>query len=221
VTVPVVTLTPYNGALAPGTNGGLLSFFGSYPNYSLSVIPQINFSSATGLLVFTNPTTNNTFSYNITPALTVTNNIIQSGPATNTVAILTPSAQVFNVAAGSTVVGTSPTQVSSAMNFTKAAESSEIDVYLHTLVNPGVWILPTTEISFELRIDGQPSPVSTTHYLFVSNQKDYITLRGVFAGLIAGPHTVTIWAKVNSLNASGVQIDPTNNGGKLILKETY
>jgi hypothetical protein len=221
VTVPVVTLTPYNGALAPGTNGGLLSFFGSYPNYSLSVIPQINFSSATGLLVFTNPTTNNTFSYNITPALTVTNNIIQSGPATNTVAILTPSAQVFNVAAGSTVVGTSPTQVSSAMNFTKAAESSEIDVYLHTPVNPGVWILPTTEISFELRIDGQPSPVSTTHYLFVSNQKDYITLRGVFAGLIAGPHTVTIWAKVNSLNASGVQIDPTNNGGKLILKETY
>ena len=217
---PSVIVLPYNGFLAPGTNGGLLSFFGAYPNYSISVIPQIGYSSTTGSLVLTNPTTLNSFSYNITPAATVTNNIIQSGPPTNTVAVITPSAQVFNVAAGALAILPLPQQLSSTLAFTKLSVSSEIEIYVHTLVYPGVFA-SATEVFFEIRVDGLISSVSVPHYLFTSAQTQYITLKAVFSGLAIGAHTASIWSKVDAGTSTGCVIDPNNKGGKMILKETY
>jgi hypothetical protein len=221
VGTPLVSVLPYNGALLPpGTNGGLLSFYGSYPTYSLAVAPAIGYSSTTGSLTLTNPTTFNSWSYNITPSITVTNNVITSGPSTNTVAIISPAAQAFAVSSSALVVFPAGTQLTSSFSFTKLSASSEIDVFVHCYVTPGIFAI-ASEISFEVRIDGAASPVSVPHYIFNSGVAGYITLKGIFAGLTAGAHTVSVWAKVNAGTSTAVQLDPGNRGGNIILKEIY
>ncbi|MES2681782.1 MAG: hypothetical protein V4635_17945 [Bacteroidota bacterium] len=216
---PSVSVLPYNGVLAPGTNGGLLSVFGSYPTYSLSVIPQISYSSATGSLTLTNPTTLNSWGYNITPSLSKTNNVIQSGPSTNTVAIISPAAQAFAANSLALTVFSTGTQLTSSYAFTKQSASSEIEVFAHCYVSPGTFVI-ASEISFELRVDGVASTISVPHYIF-NGTATYITLKAYFSGITAGAHTVSIWSKTNAGTSLLVQLDPGSRGGNIILKEIY
>ena len=213
-TYPNLTITSPSVALSAFSNGGLLSFFGSFPSYSLAVAPLINYSSATGSLTLTNPTTLNAFSYNITPSVTISNNVIQSGPTTNTVAIITPSAQAFAVS-GSAPISIGGTTLFTT-SFTKQAAASEIDVFVYTQVGTG---LTVGNFTFDLLVDGNASLVSVPH-VSAGSTTEYITLRAVFSGLSTGGHTVSIRAKA-SIASIGVTIDPNAYGGKMILKETY
>ncbi len=220
VTTPQVNVLPYNGILAPGTNGGLLSFFGSYPNYSISVVPQISYSSVTGSLTLTNPTTLNSWNYNITPSITKTNNVIQSGPSTNTVAIVSPAAQSFAANSLALTVFPAGTQLTSSYAFTKQVSSSDLDVFAQCYVAPGTFV-GASEISFEIRVDGVASTVSVPYYIFNSGTAGYISLKAYFSGITAGSHNVSIWAKVNAGTSLLVQLDPGNRGGAILLKEIY
>ena len=219
INTPSVTISPY-----PLSFGGLLSFYGSYPNYLLTVNPTVTYSSSTGLLYLTNPTTSVQVSYNITPNLQISQNTITVGPPYNTMALTTPSAQVFNnlfVSLGLASVSSSGASVPTGglMNFTKQSSSSEIDLYLHSEVSVGS-ITGGGKLIFELRVDGNASTVSSEHVLS-SNGNSYITLRAIFSGLIPGPHIVSVWARTNTGTANTIVLDPNTLGGKVILKETY
>lgn len=242
VSVPAVTLTPSGGGItsvsgaypnltlnspsvAIGTNffvlPSILQKAGSYPNYSLYVSPNIGYSSATGSLTLqsyagTSPTY--AVSYNITPALTSTNNIIQSGPNSNTVAITSPAAQAFAISGNSVTIGTSFANIFST-GFTKQIAGSEIDVFAHLEVNAGI-IAGGSHFVFEITVDGSTSPVAIPHVLTPSNQS-YITLKSVFSGLSPGPHTVGVAVRTNAGVGTAVSYDPNGYGAKLILKETY
>ena len=211
-------------AFLPALSGGLLSFYGSYPNYSLAVSPVVSYSSSTGLLYLQNLTTGITFSYPITPAITNTWNVVQAGPPSNTVVISTPPALPFGNLNGtltSVTTATAPITTSGgSMMFTKQSSSSEIDVYMYCQASIGS-LSGGNGVIFELRIDGNPSPISTVHYLAGVVLPVYITLRAVFAGLATGSHTISVWARTNSGTATNVVLDPNNVGGKIIMKETY
>lgn len=105
------------------------------------------------------------------------------------------------------------------MPFTKQFVNSEIQLDLHSLATSGTFAGGATYISYELRIDGNTSAVSTIHYIFTTNTTEYIDLKAVFQGLSAGAHTVSVWAKTNLGNTSSIYLDPGGWGGKLILKE--
>jgi hypothetical protein len=218
VNSPSVTVS----AFLPALSGGLLSFYGSYPNYSLAVSPAVSYSSSTGLLYLQNLTTGITFSYPITPAITNTYNVIQAGPPTNTVVISTPTAQAFGSLNSNTLATLSGTsQVTNNITFNKQSSSSEIDVYMHSQASIGS-LSGAGGVIFELRIDSNASPISTIHYLSSSGSGTFITLRAVFAGLAVGSHSISVWARTTPLlTATNIVIDPNSLGGKIIMKETY
>ncbi len=215
VGTPVLTVSPIAGTF----NGGLLSILGSYPNYSLAAAPTISYSSGTGSLVLTNPTTLNSFSYNITPSVSISNNVLQSGPSTNTVAIVSPAAQAFAVS-GNVLAVTSGGAAIFSTSFTKQVASSEVDVFAHVQASTGIIAVLGNLITFEITLDGNTSVVSIPHSL-TPNDQNYVTLKAVFSGISAGSHTIAIRAKTNGGVATFVTLDPNSYGGKLILKETY
>jgi hypothetical protein len=109
----------------------------------------------------------------------------------------------------------------SAMPFTKQFALSEIHLDLHTLATSGTFAGGATNISYELRIDGNPTTITTQHYIFTNNSTEYIDLKAVFQGLSVGAHTVSIWAKTNAGSTNPIYVDPGGWGGKIILKEVY
>jgi hypothetical protein len=196
---------------------GLLQVMGSYPNYSLLVAPSIVYSQQTGSLTLSNqPFTSPaySYSYDITPALSNTNNIIQSGPATNTVAINTPAALAFDIS-GSALLAAGGTVLMSS-SFTKQTASSEIDVFVHTQASTGVGL---GNFTFEIVLDGNISGISTSHTLNGSTTS-YITLKSVFSGISAGTHTIGIRATPSGLGVL-TTLNPNGYSARLILKETY
>lgn len=222
VGTPMVTLTGGTTVFGNPVPSGLAQVMGSYPNYSLVVSPIIAYNPTVGILSlssvpFTSPAYS--YTYNITPSIGVSNNVITSGPPTNTVAIVSPAAQAFAVSgtallvsnAGASLFGTS---------FTKQSATSEIDLFLHAQVNVGAFQVLGTQVVFELLVDGNVATVSTPHYL-PDNTQQYITLRSIFSGLTAGPHTVSVQVRTLTGVLLSCGLDPNNYGAKLILKETY
>ena len=185
--------------------------------------PDISYNSVTGSLTvksqpFTTPTYS--YNYNITPGISISNNIIQSGPVTNTLSLTKPAAQGFAIPFNNVLlVGSGGTTLFSTA-FTKQAASSEIDVFTHVQASAGAITLFGDEVNFEILVDGNPSLVSIPHTL-TANQQDYITLKAVFSGLSAGAHTVSVVATCPTGIAAFVKINASGYGGKLILKETY
>lgn len=220
LTSPSVVITPSLPLL--GTNG-LLQKSGTFPNFNLYVAPDISYNSNTGSLTIQSfPLTSPTYSYgyNITPNITISNNVIRSGPTSNTVAVISPAAQaITGLSATGIAVSTTPTQLVGSLAFTKVSATSEIDLYLHCLASSGLFV-GASSITYELRIDGNSTAVSSEHAISSSGSTDYITLRAVFSGLAAGNHNISVWAKTNSGLSTLVAIDPPGNG-KIILKETY
>jgi hypothetical protein len=221
----VAITTSASTVLGPFAGNGLLQKAGIYPNYTLYIAPNFVYSQVTGSLTmssFPGTLPSYSYSYNITPSVTVTNNTIAVGPLSNYSVIITPPAQAFGSLNSNTLATLSGTsQVTNAITFNKLSSSSEIDVYLHAQVSIGS-LSGGGGIIFELRIDGNPSTVSTVHYVSLSGSGTFITLRAVFAGLATGFHTISVWARTTPLlTATNIVIDPNNLGGKIIMKETY
>jgi hypothetical protein len=140
VNTPSVTLTEgTNISFPPYTlPAGLLQIFGTFPNYSLTVSPIINYNSSTGILSFSNAigTPSLTappgfsFTYAIVPSLSLSpTSLLSVGPSTN----------VVNLS------GITPwrTQTLSPNSVTLAAPSASVGI--GTLANP-----PTAK----LHVDG-------------------------------------------------------------------
>ena len=73
-------------------------------------------------------------------------------------------------------------------------------------------------IRFSLLANGQLPSIGNQAGLSNDRREDHLSLISVFESLPKGPHSIQIYAKTNSI-ALGVELDPDNLGGKIIVKE--
>lgn len=114
---------------------------------------------------------------------------------------------------------TTTTLITPVMTFTKVYSNSEIVVDLNTRTYNGSFNGGASNIVYELRVDGNVSPLSNMVMTTNNNIQEFITIHGVFQGLSVGSHTITITAYTNAGGSSGVVLDPAGFGGKVTVKE--
>ncbi len=75
-------------------------------------------------------------------------------------------------------------------------------------------------VRFELRVDGNPTSVGTAQAeCWRSEGTVRATFTGIFTGLSAGSHTVSMWARGSQGDALDVTVNPGNWAASLIIKE--
>ncbi len=110
------------------------------------------------------------------------------------------------------------------VTFTTDAVQSTIEVSLNTRAYSGIFSTaapPATIIYFEVRLDGQVTPLSNKAAITASNSTEFISIFAVFKNVPLGPHNVSVWIKTDNGTADGVMLDPGGLGGNMIVKETY
>lgn len=106
-------------------------------------------------------------------------------------------------------------------SFSKEHDGTNIEVFLHSRAQPGIFQRDVTWIQYQLRVNGVVADHVVSHLLFESNVIGYITLKSIYESLPAGKHTVEVWARTSALSSSSVLVDPGNFEGAIIVKETF
>lgn len=108
-----------------------------------------------------------------------------------------------------TSVTTTFQKITDLATFTKYAGDTLVRLDLANRVN--VDSMTGTGTIFELRIDDTATTLGSATMLVRSSDGSATVQRpffGVFEGLSAGTHTVSVWARVNSGTGTGARIDP-------------
>jgi hypothetical protein len=113
-------------------------------------------------------------------------------------------------------VGIGPT-----LTINKQYDDSVIEVTLHTFVGVKDFPSGVRTVSFQIRIDNNPSPISNNGAIKKANSEQFISLFAVFEDLPAGEHEIRIFMKPVRPSLVQVILDPGNFGGKIIAKETF
>jgi len=119
-------------------------------------------------------------------------------------------------------VTTTATQLSSAYTFTKNEDATSVEVDFNG--HASIASMTASGVYFQLRIDGIVSTSGTgTIVLWAADAGRYVNLamHGVFEGLSAGSHTVSIWVYTPSSTATTAVINPGNWNDKFTVKETH
>ncbi len=113
-------------------------------------------------------------------------------------------------------VGIGPT-----LTINKQYDDSVIEVTLNTFVGVKDFPSGVSAVSFQIRVDTNPSLISNNAAIKKANSEQFISLFAIFKDLPAGEHEIRIFMKPVRPSAVQVMLDPGNFGGKIIAKETF
>lgn len=107
-----------------------------------------------------------------------------------------------------------------AVVFTKKFKNTVIEAFMMSAVKVDSISAeaPVPFIHFSILANGQLPNFGNRAGLTNTRPEDHLSVMSVFTNLPKGQHTIQIYAKTNSI-ALGVELDPDNLGGKLIVKE--
>lgn len=107
------------------------------------------------------------------------------------------------------------------MTFTKLDEHSDIEISFQTRVFTGTFAGGATGFRYDIRVNGQPAPLSSGQIGFTtSGIMDRVHHVVFFQGLPAGTHTVNIYARsYGGGTVSNVLNDSGGWGGRMIVRE--
>jgi hypothetical protein len=107
--------------------------------------------------------------------------------------------------------------------FTKSRNDTKIEVHVNSRFLAGTFAGGATGVHFQVRIDDAlPSTlVANDGAILTSNGNEFLSLYAVFPGLLAGSHTVSLWASTNVGTSTGASVDSGGWGGKIIVKEVW
>jgi hypothetical protein len=104
--------------------------------------------------------------------------------------------------------------------FTKARDTSRVEVILNSRAKSGVFGGGATGVQFQVRVDDSAPDLGGIATITDSNSIQHISTVGVFENLAAGSHTVSVWVAAWSAGTStGVILDPGGWDGQILVKE--
>jgi|GEM_PF-5045250 len=107
------------------------------------------------------------------------------------------------------------------LTINKQYDDSVIEVTLNTFVGVKDFPSGVQAVSFQIRCDSNPSPISNKGAIKKANSEQFIALLAVFKDLPAGEHDIQIFMKPIRPSLVQVILDPGNFGGAIIAKETF
>jgi len=115
-----------------------------------------------------------------------------------------------------------PAKMADYISFVKSDANTSIEVTMNTNAYPGVFSGGTSAVYFEIRIDGNPATFGGTATIRgVTSTEEFISCHGVFTGLAAGPHVISIYARTDSGTSTNVLLDLGGYEGSIIAKESW
>ena len=108
-------------------------------------------------------------------------------------------------------------------SFTKVHDATKIEVHVNSRFDGGIFNSTASGIRFQVRIDDNPPDYENQGSILTSNTREFLSILGVFEGLPAGNHTVSLWAMTphSGSSSSSVCVDPSGRGGSIIGKEIW
>jgi hypothetical protein len=104
--------------------------------------------------------------------------------------------------------------------FTKSDSLSVLEVFVNSRFAAAS--IAGGGVRFRVRVDSLINANFENWGALRTSGSDFISILAVFRNLPAGPHRVSVWAAAASGgSASGVIVDPSGWGGKIIVKETH
>jgi hypothetical protein len=116
---------------------------------------------------------------------------------------------------------TTPGKLGDFVTFTKAIAESAVEVTLTTRAIAGAFASGASGVNFQIRIDNNPATFATEGFIADAGTAQLIVMFAVFQGLAAGSHTVSVFCRTFTGQATNVVLDPGNAGGRLVVKETF
>ena len=116
------------------------------------------------------------------------------------------------------------TKVGDVGSFTKSAAGSLLELTFNSRLCVNGWGPGATGANFELRVDNTPVPSGVARATVVpsdnANYGVWASITGLFTGLSAGSHTVSIWVYSYNGTAASPTVNPGNfTAPHLVVKE--
>jgi hypothetical protein len=120
-----------------------------------------------------------------------------------------------------TVLNTPTPLGTPGMSYNKKYANTKLVIYFQSRVFSGTFSGGASDLTYEIRVNGNPSPSGAKFVTSNTNTNEYVSIVAIFTGVAAGFQNISIVGYTNSGGSTGVIVDNGGYGGKVIVKEEF